>query len=510
MENSVNDLKGSDIRVRFAPSPTGHLHLGGARTALYNWLLARSSGGAFVLRIEDTDTERSNDAAIDQIITSLSWLGLDWDEGPGVGGAHGPYRQMERRQLYADAAERLLAEKRAYRCYCTPEELDGERREARKREVPYVYSGRCRNLEASVDAGNGGGGRGRESVIRLKTPSEGHTLVHDLVRGEVSFENALCGDFILVRSNGVPTYNFAVAIDDTAMEITHVIRGDDHLPNTPKQIMVAEALGKKPPLYGHLPLILGPDRAPLSKRHGAVSIEEFRSRGFLREALCNYLALLGWSFDAESTLFSMDELVEKFSIERVGSTAAAFDMDKLLWMNGHYIRELEPVELAERLEAYLPGTKLAGLPGRDGNPDIDDLVPLVQEKMKTLEDFVELTDFFFLPLEFEKKALRKLTGNDRAAELLDAAAEALQQVEPFDIENIEAALRRKADEIDVKLGKFLQPLRIAVSGKTVTPGMFETLSVLGRDKSLDRITNALTLRDVGSQSSITQDQEDAG
>ena len=479
---------GSEVRVRFAPSPTGHLHVGGARTALYNWLLARNSGGSFVLRIEDTDTERSTQAAIDQILTSLSWLGLDWDEGPEIGGAHGPYRQMERLSLYSSATERLLEEERAYRCYCTPDELERERELARKQGEPYIYSGRCRNLTETEAASHQE--QRREPVVRLKTPTSGDTVIQDLVRGEVSFENALCGDFILVRSNGIPTYNFAVAIDDAAMKITHVIRGDDHLPNTPKQIMVAEALGEESPAYGHLPLILSSDRAPLSKRHGAVSVEEFRSGGYVREAICNYLALLGWSFDGETTLFSMDELVEKFSLDRVGGTAAAFDMDKLLWMNGHYIREMEPVELAERLEAYLAGTALAGLPGRDGKPDIDDLVPLVQEKMKTLADFVELTDFLFLPLEFEAKAQKKLLGNERAAELLGAAADALEQVEPYDIENIEAGLRRKADELEVKLGKFLQPLRIAVSGKMVTPGMFETLYVLGRDESLDRIVKA--------------------
>lgn len=477
----------SGVRVRFAPSPTGHLHVGGARTALYNWLLARGSSGTFVLRIEDTDTERSTQAAIDQIINSMSWLGLDWDEGPEIGGPYGPYRQMERTKMYSSSAGRLLQEGKAYRCYCTPEQLEGERKAARKRGEAYVYSGRCRDL---ADSGAGPPAGAGEPVIRLRTPHSGHTTIRDLVHGEVSFENALCGDFILVRSSGVPTYNFAAAMDDTSMRITHVIRGDDHLPNTPKQLMVAEALGEEPPAYGHLPLILGSDRAPLSKRHGAVSVEEFRSQGFIREALCNYLALLGWSYDGETTLFSMEELMYKFSLDRVGTTAAAFDTEKLMWMNGHYIREMEPVDLAERLGHYLQRTRLAGLPGADSRPEIDDLVPLVQEKMKTLDDFVELTDFFFLPLEFEDKALKKLMGNNQAAELLSAAAEALERIDPYNIDEIEAALRGTAEGLDIKLGKFLQPLRIAVSGKTVTPGMFETLYVLGRDKSLERIFTA--------------------
>lgn len=478
------------VRVRFAPSPTGHLHVGGARTALYNWLLARGKGGTFVLRVEDTDTERSTEAAIDQIITSLGWLGLDWDEGPEIGGAYGPYRQIERMRLYESAARKLLNGGKAYRCYCTPKELEAERELAREKDVPYVYSGRCRDLGAEAGTTLRGVRDSREPVIRLRTPRSGHTVFQDIVHGKVSFENALCGDFILVRSNGVPTYNFAVAVDDTAMKITHVIRGDDHLPNTPRQLMVIEALGEEQPAYGHIPLILGSDKAPLSKRHGDVSVEEFRERGYIREALCNYLALLGWSYDSETTLFPLEELIYKFSLERVGRTAAAFDAEKLLWMNGHYIRKMEPVDLAERLEHFLQSTRLAGLPGTEGRPDIDELVPLVQEKMKTLEDFVELTDFFFLPLEFESKALEKLLGNERAADYLAACTDVLEQVEPYDIEHIEEGLRMQAEKLGVKLGKLLQPLRIAVSGKIVTPGMFETLYVLGRDKSLERIIQA--------------------
>ncbi len=476
--------------MRFAPSPTGHLHVGGARTALYNWLLARSQGGTFVLRIEDTDLERSTEQAIDQIVDGLQWLGLDWDEGPRIGGPHGPYRQMERAGLYAEKADGLLADRKAYRCYCSAEDLDAARSQAREKGEPYIYDGRCQRLDGDTEAVFRE--EGRQSVIRLRTPTTGNTVVKDLVHGEVSFENVLCGDFILVRSSGVPTYNFAVAVDDIAMGITHVIRGDDHLPNTPKQLMVMAAMGEEPPQYAHLPLILGTDRAPLSKRHGDVSVEEFREHGYVREALCNYLALLGWSFDGETTLFSMEELVEKFSLERVGSTAAVFDRVKLLWMNGSYIRDMEPIELAERLEEFLPSTRLAGLPGGEGRPEIADLVPLVQEKLKTLADFVELTDFFFLPVEFEEKALDKLLSNGEAPALLRVAAGIIAEVEPYSSEAIEAAMRKAAEDMQVKLGKFLQPVRIAVSGKMVTPGMFETLSVLGREESLRRIEHVLS------------------
>jgi nondiscriminating glutamyl-tRNA synthetase len=477
-----------NIRVRFAPSPTGHLHLGGARTALYNWLFARSQGGVFVLRIEDTDLSRSTEAAVDQIISSLRWLGLDWDEGPHTGGPYGPYRQMERASLYADTAEKLLNAGKAYRCFCTEEELDLERDAAKKEGRAYVYGGRCRNLSEEAIAARLG--EEKDAVIRLAAPASGQTVVRDLIHGDVAFDNALCGDFIIVRASGVPTYNFAAAVDDASMAITHVIRGDDHLPNTPKQIMVMEAMGEKTPSYAHLPLILGPDRSPLSKRHGAVAVGEFRSQGFVHEAMCNYLALLGWSFDDRTTLFSMESLVQKFSLERVGSTAAAFDREKLIWMNGHYIREMDETELAERLEEFIAGTKLAGMPGSDNLPELVDLVPLVKEKMKTLADFVTFTDFFFMPVEFEEKALEKLQSDALAPAALDVAATVLKELEPFTAESLEKQLRQVAEESDMKLGKFLQPVRIAVSGKLVTPGMFETLAVLGKEESLKRIEAA--------------------
>jgi len=470
--------------------------VGGARTALYNWLYARGHGGTFVLRIEDTDLIRSTDESIRQIISSLSWLGLDWDEGPGAGGPKGPYRQTERLEIYKQAAAGLLEKGDAYRCYCTPEELEQERGEAKAAGKPVVYSGRCRELTAQQAAELEAGGR--QAVIRLRTPESGATVVKDIIKGDVEFDNAIIGDFIIVRSNGVPTYNFAVAVDDAAMGITHVIRGDDHLPNTPRQLMLFAAMGERPPAYGHLPLILGPDKTPLSKRHGASSVEEFRKQGYLREALCNYLALLGWSLDSETTLITIEELIENFSLERIGKTGAVFDGEKLLWMNGQYIRSLATDELAERLEEYLEGTRLAGLPGSGGKPSLVDLVPLVQEKMKTLADFENLTDFFFLPLEFDPKAREKLLGDANAAGVLARAEAALESLDQFDAASIESLLRGEADALELKLGKFLQPLRIAVSGKTVTPGMFETLAVLGKQESLARIAAARSMIAAGS------------
>lgn len=481
-------MNGKKPRVRFAPSPTGHLHVGGARTALYNWLFARGRGGSFVLRIEDTDLSRSTNESIRQIITSMRWLGLDWDEGPETGGEFGPYRQMERMEIYQEAAASLLDAGKAYRCYCSPEELEVGREKARKESRPVIYDGRCCDLSASETEALEA--EGREPVIRLHTPRDGFTIVRDSIKGDVQFENSTIGDFIMIRSSGVPTYNFAVAVDDARMGITHVIRGDDHLPNTPRQIMLFEAMGDEPPVYGHLPLILGPDKTPLSKRHGASAVEEFRNQGYVREALCNYLALLGWSFDGETTLFSIEELIRKFSLERVGNTAAVFDNEKFSWMNGHYIREMEEAELASRITEYIAGTELDGLPGVDGKPAVAEMVPLVQEKMKTLADFALLTDFFYLPLEFEEKALGKLLKDANARPVLEHTIEVLNSLDVYSLESIEEHLRREADEMELKLGKFLQPIRIAVSGKTITPGMFETLAMLGREESIARLEAA--------------------
>jgi glutamyl-tRNA synthetase len=391
--------------------------------------------------------------------------------------------------VYGEVAAELLAKGLAYRCYCSPEELEAARSAAKVAGRPFIYGGRCRNLSAE-DEGKLKA-EGREAAIRLGTPDVGVTVVRDIIKGDVEFDNSILGDFIIVRSSGVPTYNFAVAVDDARMGITHVIRGDDHLPNTPRQLILFAAMGETPPAYGHLPLILGPDRTPLSKRHGASSVEEFRSRGYVREALCNYLALLGWSLDGETTLLSVDELVTNFSFDRVGKTAAVFDNEKLLWMNGHYIRAMQPDELARRIEAYLDGTPLAGIPGTQGRPHVSDLVPLVQEKLKTLADFVDIADFFFLPVEFEEKALAKLMKDGNALAALTSTVAVLNSLEPYEAETIEESLRQAAADLELKLGKFLQSLRIAVCGKLVTPGMFETLAMLGRDESMARLSHAI-------------------
>jgi glutamyl-tRNA synthetase len=454
----------SGHRFRFAPSPTGFLHIGGARTALYNWLLARQSPqNALVLRLEDTDRERSTDEAIAQILEALEWLGVDWDEGP--------LRQTQRSELYAEHLDRLLSAGAAY--WDTAAAQDVKR------------------------AKEGTGGRGYRgeplpegtpgAAVRLRVPDEGETVVRDVIRGESRFENALLDDFVIARSDRTPLYNFAVAVDDSEMGITHVVRGDDHLSNTPRQLLVLNALGAEPPVYAHLPLLHGTDGKPLSKRHGAASVQDLRDKGYLQEAVRNYLALLGWGYDAETTFFTTEELIEKFSVERVSRSPAVFDEQKLSWMNGHYIRELSPDELAGRAAEYM---RREGIPGAD-HPLLERAVAAVQEKISTLAEIPRLVGFAFGPVEVDQAAWDKVMGKEGAREALAAAREALAAVEPFDEQHTEEALRAVVERLGVKPGAVFQPLRVALTGRTVSAGIFESLALLGREESLARIDAAL-------------------
>jgi glutamyl-tRNA synthetase len=414
------------IRVRFAPSPTGALHVGGARAALYNWLFARGRGGTFVLRIEDTDRERSTPENIEQILDALRWLELDWDEGP--------FFQSERQDRHKEEIARLVDEGHAY--------FD-------------------------------------EGAVRLRVPDEGRTVVKDLIRGDITFEHRDIDDFVIARSDGSPLYNLAVAVDDHDMGITHVIRGEDHISNTPRQMMILEALGGQlPEAYAHLPLLHGPDGKKLSKRHGAASVQELRDTGYLPAAVRNYLALLGWGYDAETTFFSTDELIERFSLERVSKNPAVFDEQKLRWMNGHYLREMDPDELTKLLEERL------------GKTGLREAVGIAQEKMQTLDDFWRLAGFLVERQPTDEKAWAKVMS-DGAPERLAKAREALAQTEPFDPEHIEASLRSVVDELDAKPNAVFQPIRVAISGTTVSPGIFESVAVLGRDEVLARIDEAL-------------------
>jgi glutamyl-tRNA synthetase len=413
------------MRVRFAPSPTGALHIGGARTALYNWLVARHSGGTFVLRIEDTDRERSTSENVEQIYDALRWLELDWDEGP--------YSQADRIGRHREEIDRLLAEGHAY--------MD-------------------------------------EGAVRLRVPEGGQTTVHDEIRGEIVFEHAAIDDFVIARSDGSPLYNLAVAVDDRDMGITHVVRGADHISNTPRQLMILNALGAAAPTYAHLPLLHGPDGKKLSKRHGAASVQELREAGFLPAAVRNYLALLGWGFDDSSTFFTTAELVERFTLDRVSKSPAVFDEKKLRWMNGRYLREMAPDELTRLLEERL---------GRAG---LRAAVGISQEKMQTLADFEPLAGFLFEDRDIDEQAWAKVM-RDGAAQNLARAREALAGVEPFDEAGVERALTAVVDELGVKPGKLFQPIRVAITGTTISPGIFESVALLGREATLQRIDRAL-------------------
>lgn len=482
----------SDVRVRFAPSPTGTLHVGGARTAIYNWAFARCSGGTFVLRIDDTDPERSTAENTAQILRSLRWLGLDWDEGPETGGTHGPYFQTQRSEHYASALESMKASGAAYPCFCTAEELAAKRELARAGDGIWGYDRTCRSIEPRAAAERIAAGE--PHVWRLKVPDErGTIVVNDAVRGATEFPIDAMDDFVLVRSDGTPTYNFATVVDDAAMLITHVIRGDDHLTNTPRQILVFEALGKSVPQFAHLSMIWGPDGKKLSKRHGATSVEAYDEMGYLPEALLNYLALLGWSLDGETTIVSADVLKQSFSLDRISKNPAIFDAEKLEWMNGVYIRELPAEQFLERM---LPWLQRAGLAtGEDAVARRDwflQLVPLVAERIKRFDEIAEKVAFLFVEPVIEDSAWEKVLAKDGASEALAAALNALQSAD-FKAEDLESALRTVPEATGLKPKLVFQSVRVAVTGSTVSPPLFESLELLGKERALARIAAAQAL-----------------
>jgi glutamyl-tRNA synthetase len=454
----------SGHRLRFAPSPTGFLHIGGARTALYNWLLARKSPeNRLVLRLEDTDRERSTEEAVAQILDALEWLELDWDEGP--------FRQTERAERYAERLEELLRSGAAYWDSATADDV----RRAKESGEAVGYRGE------PVPEGTPG------AAVRLRVPDEGETVVQDVIRGASAFENRLLDDFVIARADRSPLYNFAVAVDDFEMGITHVVRGEDHLSNTPRQLLVLEALGAAPPLYAHLPLLHGTDGKPLSKRHGAASVQELREAGYLPEAIRNYLALLGWGYDETTTFFTTEELIERFTLERVSRSPAVFDEQKLSWMNAHYIRELDGQELARRAGEYM---KQRGIRGAD-DPRFVEACEAVREKVSTLAEIPALVGFAFGPLEVDQASWEKVMTKDGVGDVLARARAALAATEPFDAEHVEEALRGVVTELGVKPGAVFQPVRVAVTGRTVSAGIFESLALLGKEESLARIDSAL-------------------
>ncbi|HLB25721.1 MAG TPA: glutamate--tRNA ligase [Nitrospirota bacterium] len=474
------------VRVRFAPSPTGYLHIGGVRTALFNWLFARRSGGTFILRIEDTDQTRSTDESIKAILEGMEWCGMDYDEGPGIGGPHGPYRQTERLPIYREHVERLLENGRAYRCYCAPGELEERRQAALAAGRPPKYDGRCRDLKAAPE--------GREAVIRFRANEEGKTVVKDLIKGEVTFDNSVLDDLIIMRTDGWPTYNFAVVVDDATMGITHVLRGDDHLNNTPRQMQMYEALGYGLPQFGHLSMILGPDKARLSKRHGATSIMQYKEMGYLPEAMVNYLVRLGWS-SGDQEIFSVAEMVEKFSLDNISTSAAVFNPDKLKWLNHHYINAKPASEIAAELPYYL---ELAGVapPGdaRLGFYDparLEKIVLAQREKSYTLADMAESSGYFFVEdVELDPKSAEKFLTPEIKPVLTRLYA-LLETLDDFSHGPLEAVFHTVMEETGLKMGKVAQPVRVALTGGTVSPGIYDTLEIIGRELSLKRLRKAI-------------------
>jgi glutamyl-tRNA synthetase len=479
------------VRVRYAPSPTGFPHVGNIRTALFNWLWARHTGGKFILRIEDTDVPRTVPGATEAIMDSLHWLGLDWDEGPVVGGKHVPYFQSQRLDLYQEAAEKLIRNGAAYYCYCSSERLDAMRQEQQKQKLATGYDRQCRELstEQQVEQAS----RGIKPVVRFKTPTQGQTRFQDMLRGEVVFENSTLDDFVLLKSDGYPTYHLANIVDDHAMEISHVLRAEEWLSSTPRHVMLYQAMGYEPPQFAHLPMILGPDRSKLSKRHGATALTEYRDQGYLPETMLNFLALLGWSLDEKSELFTRQELLTQFSLDRISRTAAIFNREKLDWMNGVYIRNLSIEELTGRVFPFME----KGLPPDVRRPlDINyvrQIVPLIQERISTLKDAAAYADFFFLDkLEYDSaRLIGKNTTAESALTALQGAKEKLSSLESFSPDLLEVTLRHLADDLGIKTGQLFNLLRIATTARDAAPPLFETMAALGKERCLKRINAAL-------------------
>jgi glutamyl-tRNA synthetase len=486
-------------RVRIAPSPTGPLHIGTARTALFNFLHARRTGGTFILRLEDTDVARSSIAYEKDILDGLHWLGLQWDEGPEVAGEgsrgpYGPYRQMERLPSYAEAADRLLKQDKAYPCYCTPEELDVERKRLEAAKLPPRYSGRCAHLTAAERAAFEA--EGRRPALRFRV-GEGVVGFDDLVRGHVEIDVAnIGGDFVIVRADGTPLYHFVVVVDDAAMEITKVIRGEDHISNTPKHILLFRALGHEPPVFAHLPLILNADRTKISKRKSQTAIDDYKAEGFIREALVNYLALLGWSTGTEEEILSLDELIDRFDLAEVNSAGAVFDRGRLEWLNGQWIRRLEPDDLVERLRPFLETELAEGRIDRlPADGELQAILPVVQERLPRLGAIGELVGFLWVDELLIDPAVLVPKRWDAAttAEGLRAARETIADVGrvSYEADELEPPLRSLAESRGWKVGDLFMAIRVAVTGRTATPPLFDTLVALGYERTLDRLDKAI-------------------
>jgi glutamyl-tRNA synthetase len=494
-EQPVNETARTP-RLRFAPSPTGFQHIGGFRTALFSWLYARHTGGDFILRIEDTDTARTVEGAVDFLIDGLAWLGLDFDEGPGVGGPFGPYHQTQRRALYQQYTNQLIESGHAYRCYCTPERLDQMRKEQMAQKLPPRYDRRCRYLSEAERAANDAAGL--RWTVRFAMPLDGETVVHDELHGDITFKNADIDDFIILKSDGLPTYHLAHIVDDHLMEVTHLLRAEEWISSAPRHVHIWNALGWQPPLLYHVPDVLGKDKKKLSKRHNAPSWVELKQQGFLPEAVFNFLALIGWSFDDKTEIFTREELIQAFTLDRIGVAGGIYDAEKLAWMNGVYIRKLSLKEFTLRALPYMERPEAeGGLPDSIARPlDFDyasRVLSLEQERLRTLGEAAHAVSFFYTPeIEYETPMLvQKGMDVSRTRVALEQARDLLSSSGAWDHDAMETPMRALAEELGLKTGQLFGSVRVAVSGRTATPPLFAMMEVLGREQTLRRIEQAI-------------------
>ena len=468
-------MKNNAVRVRFAPSPTGHLHIGGVRTALFNYLFAKHNNGTFLLRIEDTDTSRSTEESIQQIIEGLKWIGIEWNEGP--------FRQTERKKIYQSYLEKLLNEEKAYKCYCTSEDLREMREKAMAAGENPRYNRKCRDLSEHP--------KEKPFVVRFRTPVDGSVTINDLLHGEVTFNMSEMDDIILARSDGSPTYNFVVVVDDVEMEITHVIRGDDHLSNTPKQALLYQGLNLPFPEFIHIPMILGKDKKRLSKRHGATSILAYKDMGYLSEAMINYLVRLGWS-SGDQEIFSKKEMIEKFTLENINKSAGVFDTDKSLWLNQHYIKESRPSDLCPLLKKFLVREKIFSTENDFADYEIEKIIPSLQERSKTLIEMAHKAEFYFKEeIVYNEAAAKKYLKTDILLIFKEFEDKLIAIYDALSYENLEPIFDELMKNHNLKLGKIAQPLRVALTGLKESPGIFEVIVLLGKDKVLKRLQKAI-------------------
>lgn len=485
------EMNTETMRTRFAPSPTGMLHLGNANTALFNYLLSRHNNGTVVLRIEDTDVERSEENYEKQMIDDLHWLGLDWDEGPDVGGPYAPYRQSERLGIYNEHIQRLLASGHLYRCFCTKEQIQADRDEAARKKRPPRYSGRCRSLPPEQTEKLLA--EKTPFTLRFRVPQREKVVVKDLIRGDIIFNAAELDDFILVRSNGIPIFLLTNLVDDALMHITHVVRGEDHISNTPKQILIAHALGYDTPIFLHTAIILGTDRSKLSKRHGAVSVYQFREEGFLPETMLNYLVFLGWNPKDEREIFSLQELIAEFSIEGMSKNPSIFDHQRLRFLNGQWMQKIEPTHVADLCRQYLIAHGyLTPEQAETDKERIAKIVAAIGTRLKTISDVVTYGDFFFKnDFPYQEEGVKKHFNGAETAHILEGIKEIISGTADERPEALEALLRKFTEEKGIDTRKVIHPLRLALTGKTVGPGLFEIMTILGKDEVTRRITRAV-------------------